>query len=83
MTTPPPADKGFVDGHADLDERLAAAFRRYDAAFGHRSPRPDPELVQARMDLSLLLWSEDDVPEQVEQQLTLDGEQLLRDTPPL
>jgi hypothetical protein len=71
----------FVDVHASMDDRLAEAFRRYDAAF--HGAEGTPELVKARMDLSLLLWGDEDAPEQVREQLAYDGQQLLRETPPL
>jgi hypothetical protein len=82
MTTPsprkPPED--FVDHHLSMDERLEEAFRRYDAAFnGHR----EAQLLQARIDLSLILWADDEPPSEVTTQVALDGEKLLRDTPPL
>ena len=74
-----PADT-FVEHNLSLDERLDEAFRRYDVAFHDRSDH----LVEARMNLALLLWSEDEEPPQeVRQQLHLDGEVLLRETPPL
>lgn len=82
MSTPLPRqpEDGFVEHHLSLDERLDEAFRRYDVAFHDRSDR----LVEARMNLSLLLWSDDEEPPQeVRQQLHLDGEVLLRETPPL
>ena len=86
MTTPVPQQTprdgvvdGFVEQHRTLDERLDEAFRRYDQAFRER----DDKLVEARMNLSLLLWEGDDPPEAVTRQLRVDAEQLLRDTPPL
>ncbi|MCW2501236.1 MAG: hypothetical protein JWN87_2912 [Frankiales bacterium] len=71
----------FVAEHASLDERLTEAFRRYDAAF--HGVTPSGELVRARMDLSLLLWGDEDAPEPVQEQLAHDGLRLLRETPPL
>jgi hypothetical protein len=82
MTTPSPRrpdDDPFVEHHRTLDERLDEAFRRYDVAFHDHTD----ELVEARMNLSLLLWEDDDPPEEVTRQLRLDAEQLLRETPPL
>jgi hypothetical protein len=35
------------------------------------------------MDLSLLLWGDEDAPEPVQEQLAHDGLRLLRETPPL
>lgn len=84
MTTPPPpreSAEGFVAEHQSMDDRLEAAFRRYDAAF--HAERTTPELLRARMDLSLLLWGDEDAPPEVQQQLASDGQQLLRETPPL
>jgi hypothetical protein len=80
-STPAPEPDGFVGAHASLDDRLAAAFRRYDAAF-HGTPTAE-ELVKARLDLSLLLWEDDDAPPPVLDQLAADGQRLLRETPPL
>jgi hypothetical protein len=81
MTTPLPRhpDHSFVDDNRSLDERLDEAFRRYDIAFHDHSD----QLVEARMNLSLLLWTDDEPPEEVTLQLKLDGEVLLRETPAL
>ena len=81
MSTPYPRDPrdAFVDHHVSLDERLDEAFRRYDVAFHDHSDK----LVEARMNLSLLLWTDEDPPKEVSQQLHLDGEALLRETPAL
>lgn len=68
-----------MEHHRTLDDRLDEAFRRYDVAFHDHSE----ELVEARMNLSLLLWDDDDPPPEVTRQLRLDAEQLLRETPPL
>jgi hypothetical protein len=76
-------DGGFVGGHEALDDRLAAAFRRYDQAFQTRRRTPPAQLVAARLDLSLLLWEDGEVPDPVRDQLASDGAILLRDTPPL
>lgn len=78
MTTPRPRD-AFVDENRSLDERLDEAFRRYDVAFHDHSDK----LVEARMNLSLLLWSDEDPPTEVSQQLQFDAEVLLRETPAL
>ena len=78
MTTPAPRD-GFVEHHLSLDERLDEAFRRYDVAFQDHSDA----LVEARMNLSLLLWEDEDPPDEVCRQLKYDAEVLLRETPPL
>jgi hypothetical protein len=80
MSTPQPrrpADP--LEQHPTSDERLDEAFRRYDVAFHDHSDK----LVEARMNLSLLLWNDEDPPQEVSQQLHLDGEVLLRETPPL
>lgn len=81
MTTPAPRrpDDAFVAHNRSLDDRLDEAFRRYDVAFHDHSD----QLVEARMNLSLLLWEDDDPPDEVSMQLRLDAELLLRDTPPL
>jgi len=81
MSTPLPREPAdtFVEHHLSLDERLDEAFRRYDVAFHDRSDH----LVEARMNLALLLWTDEDPPQEVRQQLHLDGEVLLRETPPL
>ena len=81
MTTPAPRrpDDPFVAHNRSLDERLDEAFRRYDVAFHDHSD----QLVEARMNLSLLLWEDEEPPDEVTLQLRLDGEQLLRETPPL
>ncbi len=76
---PRPPRHDFVDHHLTLDERLDEAFRRYDVAFHDHSDR----LVEARMNLSLLLWEDEEPPVEVTRQLALDGEALLRETPPL
>jgi hypothetical protein len=73
-----PADP-FVENQLSLDERLDEAFRRYDVAFHDHSDK----LVEARMNLALLLWNDEDPPQEVSQQLHLDGEVLPRETPPL
>ncbi len=64
-----------------MDKRLAAVFRRYDAAY--RTERASGALLKARMDLALLLWDGEDPPLPVRDQLASDGVDLLRDTPPL
>ena len=81
MTTPAPRDPrdNFVDENLSLDERLDEAFRRYDVAFHDHSDK----LVEARMNLSLLLWTDEDPPTEVSQQLQFDAEVLLRETPAL
>lgn len=82
MTTPSPRaspDARFVEHNRSLDERLDEAFRRYDVAFHEHTE----ELIEARMNLSLLLWEDDEPPEEVTRQLKLDAEKLLRETPPL
>ncbi|MFN2536785.1 MAG: hypothetical protein ABR549_01355 [Mycobacteriales bacterium] len=81
MTTPLPREprEPFVEEHLSLDERLNEAFRRYDVAFNDHSDK----LVEARLNLALLLWSDDDPPAEVTKQLEHDGEVLLRETPPL
>lgn len=81
MTMPRPRDPHdpFVDHNRSLDERLDEAFRRYDVAFHDHSDK----LVEARMNLSLLLWSDEDPPQEVTQQLQVDAEVLLRETPAL
>ena len=81
MSTPQPrgAKDDFVEHHLSLDERLDEAFRRYDVAFHDHSDK----LVEARMNLALLLWTDEDPPTEVTQQLRLDGEVLLRETPAL
>ena len=81
MTTPQPREPRdeFVEHHLSLDERLDEAFRRYDVAFHDHSDK----LVEARMNLALLLWTDDEPPNEVTQQLRLDGEVLLRETPAL
>ena len=82
MTTPSPRtspDDRFLEQQRSLDQRLDEAFRRYDVAFHQHTE----ELVQARMNLSLLLWDDDEPPEEVTRQLRLDAEKLLRETPPL
>jgi len=68
-----------VEHNRSLDDRLDEAFRRYDVAFHEHND----ELIQARMNLSLLLWDDDEPPEEVTRQLKLDAEKLLRETPPL
>jgi hypothetical protein len=68
-----------VDHNRTLDERLDEAFKRYDVAFHDHSDK----LVEARMNLALLLWSDEDPPKEVSQQLQYDAEVLLRETPPL
>jgi hypothetical protein len=78
MTTPRPRDP-FVEENRSLDERLDEAFRRYDVAFHDHSDK----LVEARMNLSLLLWTDEDPPSEVSQQLQYDAEVLLRETPAL
>lgn len=86
MTTPQPRSSSntFIDGHDELDDRLTEAFARYDEAFQSRLRAPQSQLVQARMDLSLLLWQDDETaPAPVQEQLAADGDALLRDTPPL
>lgn len=83
MTAPEPRRGGFVAGNAELDLRLEQAFVRYDEAFHSRRRAPHATLVAARMDLSLLLWQDEDAPAQVREQLAVDGDELLRDTPPL
>ena len=83
MSTDPQPPSTFVEAHDALDERLAEAFRRYDQAFRSRKLEPTPELVTARMDLSLLLWQDEEAPEEVRDQLAADAKDLLRDTPPL
>jgi hypothetical protein len=82
MTTPTPRDSNdnFVEEHVSMDDRLEEAFRRYDAAFQGRRAQ---QLAGARIDLSLILWADEDPPQEVTQQMALDGEALLRDTPPL
>ncbi len=81
MTTPRPRDPQdpFVDHNRSLDERLDEAFQRYDVAFHDHSDK----LVEARMNLALLLWSDEDPPKEVSAQLQYDAEVLLRETPPL
>ena len=83
MSADPSTSNTFIDGHDELDERLAEAFRRYDEAFRGRKTVPPAELVTARMDLSLLLWQDDEAPQEVREQLAADAKDLLRDTPPL
>jgi hypothetical protein len=80
MSTPRPrrpADS--LAQHPTSDERLDEAFRRYDVAFHDHSDK----LVEARMNLALLLWTDEDPPLEVSQQLHYDAEVLLRETPPL
>ena len=81
MNMPRPRDPqdSFVDDNRSLDDRLDEAFRRYDVAFHDHSDK----LVEARMNLSLLLWSDEDPPQEVTQQLQFDAEVLLRETPAL
>jgi hypothetical protein len=81
MTAPEPRPPGddFVDHHLTLDERLDEAFRRYDVAFHDHSDK----LVEARMNLALLLWTDEDPPAEVRTQIAYDAEVLLRETPPL
>jgi hypothetical protein len=83
MSTTPlprePHDDSFVERHLSMDERLDEAFRRYDVAFHDHSDK----LVEARMNLALLLWEDEDPPSEVSTQLHVDGEVLLRETPPL
>jgi hypothetical protein len=74
-----PHDDGFVERHRSMDERLDEAFRRYDVAFHDHSDK----LVEARMNLALLLWEDEDPPQEVSLQLHVDAEALLRETPPL
>jgi hypothetical protein len=83
VTTPEPRPGSTPGSHEELDERLAEAFRRYDEAFRSRRAAPQANLVAARMDLSLLLWDGEDAPPQVQEQLAADGQDLMRDTPPL
>ena len=80
-STPLPREPSdtFVTHHLSLDERLDEAFKRYDVAFHDHSDA----LVEARMNLALLLWSDEDPPVEVSAQLHLDGEVLLRETPAL
>jgi hypothetical protein len=82
MSTPAPlGPNDFLSSHHTLDERLDAAFRRYEAAFAATG---SPDLVPARMDLSLLLWpDQEEPPQEVCQQLAIDAAELLRQTPPL
>jgi len=80
----PAAEPSASHVPADPQERLEAAFHRYDEAFHARRSTPPVELAAARMDLSLLLLAEDgDAPTEVREQLAADGEELLKDTPPL
>ena len=82
MTAPGPREphNDFVARHVSLDDRLEAAFERYDQAF---QALEHAELPAARLDLSLLLWRDEYPPREVAGQLALDGATLLRDTPPL
>ena len=81
MTAPRPRrpDDPFVEHHRSLDERLDEAFRQYDVAFHDHSDK----LVEARLNLALLLWTDEEPPDEVTLQLKLDGEALLRQTPAL
>ena len=81
MASPQPREPRdtFVDQNLTLDDRLDEAFRRYDVAFHDHSDK----LVEARMNLSLLLWTDDDPPDEVSKQLQYDAEVLLRETPAL
>jgi hypothetical protein len=80
MSTPRPRDPAdSLEQHPTSDERLDEAFRRYDVAFHDHSDK----LVEARMNLALLLWTDEDPPPEVSQQLHYDAEVLLRETPPL
>lgn len=82
MTAPGPhgPHNNFVAGNISLDDRLEAAFDRYDRAF---QALERAELPAARLDLSLLLWRDEYPPREVVGQLQVDAATLLRDTPPL
>jgi hypothetical protein len=79
MSAPRPRRPADSFEHPTSDERLDEAFRRYDVAFHDHSDK----LVEARMNLALLLWTDEDPPAEVSQQLHYDAEVLLRETPPL
>ena len=83
-----PTDRDRVDDPAvpPGDERLTAAFRRYDAAY--RNARPGTlaaaELARARLDLlMLLLDAGEELPADLTTQMGRDADALLVQTPPL
>lgn len=68
------------------EERLTAAFRRYDDAYRNARPgtRSAAELARARLDLTLLLLAVDEeLPGDVVAQMGRDADALLVQTPPL
>ncbi len=65
------------------DERLEAAFARYAEAYA-REETGAPLVSRARLDLTLLLWDEQELPPpDVQRQLVRDTNTLLTSTPPL
>lgn len=75
-----------VESKARLHERLIDAYRRYERAFDGARPgtAQEVDLVRARIDLTLLLQTEDEpLPEEVLSQLVRDANKLLSVSPPL
>ena len=66
-----------------MDERLEDAFSRYARAY-EREAVGNPLLARARLDLTLLLWPDQELPPlDVQRQLVRDSDTLLASTLPL